>query len=120
MTPLRQNRPRGHCDGQGPELLSGRFPPGLTSLAARWGVAKRKAADFDSAMRRFESSRPSHAFQEFGDFAMTGTEARIPPASVGAEIGDRLEWVSGSLMGGPVSNPEFPISGICPWACRDR
>ena len=51
---------------------------------------------------------------------MTGTEARIPPASVGAEIGDRLEWVSGSLMGGPVSNREFPISGICPWACRDR
>ena len=41
MTLLRQNRRASHCDGQKPELLSGRFPPGLTSLAARWGVAKR-------------------------------------------------------------------------------
>ena len=45
-------------------------------------------------MRRFESSRPSHAFLEFGGFAMTGEEARIPRAIAGAEIGDRLEWVS--------------------------
>jgi hypothetical protein len=45
-------------------------------------------------MRRFESSRPSHAFPEFGDFAMTGAEAHIPRPFAGAEIGDRLEWVS--------------------------
>ena len=32
--------PAGHCDGQEPELLSARFPPGPTGLAARWGVAK--------------------------------------------------------------------------------
>jgi hypothetical protein len=36
-----ENRRASHCDGQRPELLSGRLPPGLTSLAARWGVAKR-------------------------------------------------------------------------------
>ena len=35
-------------------------------------------ADFDSAIRRFESSRPSHAFPEIGDFVMTGAKARIP------------------------------------------
>jgi hypothetical protein len=34
----------------------------------------------------------SHAVPEFGDFAMTGAEARIPRAFAGAEIGDRLEW----------------------------
>ena len=53
-----------------------------------------KAADFDSAMRRFESSRPSHAVPESGNFAMTGAEAHIPRAFADAEIGDRLEWVS--------------------------
>ena len=53
-----------------------------------------KAADFDSAIRRFESSRPSHAVPEFGDFAMTGAEARNLRAFADAEIGDRLEWVS--------------------------
>jgi hypothetical protein len=47
-------------------------------------------ADFDSAIRRFESSRPSQTFPEFGDFDMTGVEADIPPRSAGAEIGDRL------------------------------
>ena len=43
---------------------------------------------FDSAMRRFESSRPSHAFVEFGDLALSGAEPRIPRAFAGAEIGD--------------------------------
>ena len=43
---------------------------------------------------RFESPQLSHAFPEFGDFAMTGAGARIPRASAGAEIGDRLERVS--------------------------
>ena len=38
---LTENRPADHCDGQEPELLSARFPLGLASLAARWGVAKR-------------------------------------------------------------------------------
>jgi hypothetical protein len=49
--------------------------------------------DFDSAMRRFESSRPSHAFPGIGDFTKLGAMARIPRAFAGAEIGDRLEWV---------------------------
>src|ERR1700674_3950279 len=75
-----------------------------------------KAAYLDSAIRRFESSRPSHAFPEFGDFAMTGAEARIPWAFTGAEIGDRLEWVSRSPIGGRVSNLQLPISGVGPWA----
>jgi hypothetical protein len=47
--------------------------------------------DFDSAIRRFESSRPSHAFPGSGDFAMTGAKVRIPRAFAGAEIGDRQE-----------------------------
>jgi hypothetical protein len=58
----------------------------------------------------------SHAFPEFGDFAMTGAQARIPWAFAGAEIGDRLEWVSRSPIGGRVSNLELPISGVGPWA----
>jgi hypothetical protein len=45
---------------------------------------------------------------------MTGAEARIPRAFAGAEIGDYAEWVFRGPIGGPVSNPEFPISGICP------
>ena len=47
---------------------------------------------------------------------MTGGDARIPWAFAGAEIGDRSEWVCGRPIGGPVSNLEFPISGIFPWA----
>ena len=50
--------------------------------------------------REFGCRRPvsqdcvvSHAFPEFGDFAMTGAEAHIPRAFADAEIGDRLEWV---------------------------
>jgi hypothetical protein len=45
---------------------------------------------------------------------MTGAEARIARAFAGAEIGDHAQWVSRGPIGGPVSNPEFPISGICP------
>ena len=44
---------------------------------------------------------------------MTGAEARIPRAFAEAEIGDSREWVSGSPIGSPVSNLDFPISGIC-------
>ena len=47
---------------------------------------------------------------------MTGADARIPRAFAEAEIGDRLEWVCGRPIGRPVSNLEFPISGICRWA----
>jgi hypothetical protein len=47
---------------------------------------------------------------------MTGAEAHIPRAFADAEIGDRLEWIFRSPIGGPVSNPEGPISGICPWS----
>jgi hypothetical protein len=63
-------------------------------------------------MRRFESSRPSHAFREFADFAACGAEPRIPRAFAGAEIGDRQNR---ACLGGfvcSVSNADFPISGI--------
>jgi hypothetical protein len=71
-----------------------------------------KAADFDSAMRRFESSRPSHAFHELADFAACGAEPRIRRAFAGVEIGDRQNR---ACLGGfvcSVSNADFPISGI--------
>ena len=35
-----------------------------------------KAADFDSAMRRFESSRPSQAFRHGGDFLLFSSKGR--------------------------------------------
>jgi hypothetical protein len=69
-------------------------------------------ADFDSAIRRFESSRPSQTFPELGDFDMTGEEARILRASAGVEIEDRVERVSGGPIGGRLSNLDFPISGF--------
>jgi hypothetical protein len=47
---------------------------------------------------------------------MTGAKARIPPAFAAVEIGDRRKWVCAGPIGGPVSNLEFPISGICPCA----
>ena len=51
---------------------------------------------------------------------MTGADARIPRGFADAEIGDRAEWVSQRPIGGPVSNPEFPISGIARGLGRDR
>jgi hypothetical protein len=47
---------------------------------------------------------------------MTGAKARIPPAFAAVEIGDRRKWVCAGPIGGPVSNLEFPISGIYPCA----
>jgi hypothetical protein len=45
----------------------------------------------DSGVRRpfLQDCVVSHAFLEFGDFAMTCAEPRIPRAFAGAEIGDR-------------------------------
>jgi hypothetical protein len=51
---------------------------------------------------------------------MTGAKARIPPAFAAVEIGDRRKWVCAGPIGGPVSNLEFPISGICRVLCRYR
>jgi hypothetical protein len=48
-------------------------------------------ANFDSAIRKFESSRPSHAVCRCPDFAEYGAEPRIPRAFAGAEIGDPSE-----------------------------
>ena len=43
---------------------------------------------------------------------MTGAEARIPWAFAGAEIGDRRNRVCHGGFVRPVSNADFPISGI--------
>jgi hypothetical protein len=43
---------------------------------------------------------------------MTGAEPRIPRAFAGAEIGDRQNWVCPGGFVRPVSNADFPISGI--------
>src|ERR1700722_12786822 len=55
-------------------ILTDFFKCGLKSLDNK--------CDFDSAIRRFESSRPSHAFRECADFAICGAER----ASADAEI----------------------------------
>ena len=48
---------------RGPALYG---PPAAAVRRAGFGASPSgKAADFDSAMRRFKSSRPSHAFPEF-------------------------------------------------------
>src|SRR5208283_3613034 len=71
-----------------------------------------KAADFDSAIRRFESSRPSHAFSQSRDFAACGAEAGVLRAFAGADIADRPQRVSAACFPRAVSNACFPISGI--------
>jgi hypothetical protein len=43
---------------------------------------------------------------------MTGAEPRIPRAFAGAEIGDRQNLACGGGFVRPVSNADFPISGI--------
>jgi hypothetical protein len=48
---------------------------------------------------------------------MTRAEPRIPRAFAGAEIGDRQNWVCRGGFWRPVSNADFPISGI---ARRER
>jgi hypothetical protein len=115
--PPATERHVGHCDAWEPELLSAGLSAGRVLTRVRFGASPSgKAADFDSAIRRFESSRPSHAFSGLGDFATTGARARIPWAFADAEIGDRLEMVCERPIGRPVSNLEIPISGICPRA----
>ncbi len=72
IAPRAQLRPNGRCAGR----YGGASPSG-------------KAADFDSAIRRFESSRPSHTFRKWLDFAMSPAEAGV---------GTRLIGVSGDCV----------------------
>ena len=54
----------------------------------------------------------SHAFRESADFFACGAEPRIPRAFAGAEIGDRQNRACRGGFVRPVSNADFPISGI--------
>src|SRR5512136_2024950 len=62
-------------------------------------------------MSRFESSRPSHAVDNSGDFAQSGRKAHVPWAFAEPEIRDRPAEASGAAFRAPVSNADFPISG---------
>ena len=72
--------------------LYGPRPPVLRRVGAS---PSGKAADFDSAIRRFESSRPSHAFASSADFVGSRAEARILWAF--AESGNRRPDISGRV-----------------------
>jgi hypothetical protein len=87
--------------------------PSRAIISSRLLSVGQQAAHFDFAIRRVESSRPSHAFSESADFAACGAEPRIPRAFAGAEIGDRQNRVCRGGFVRPVSNADFPISGIC-------
>ena len=62
----------------------------------------------------------SHAFLDFGDFAICGAEPRIPRAFAGPEIGDRWNRGCRADFDRPVSNADFSISGILGGVRRDR
>src|SRR5208282_5176328 len=75
-----------------------------------------KAADFDSAIRRFESSRPSHTFRACGDFLRFSWKGRKVSGLRRLKASPRP--LSGGLrrfqgpFWGRVCDPRFPISGI--------
>ena len=75
-----------------------------------------KAADFDSAIRRFESSRPSQAFRACGDFLRFLWKGRKVSGLRRLKASPRP--LSGglrrfpALFRGPVSDRRFPIFGI--------
>ena len=71
-----------------------------------------KAADFDSAMRRFESSRPSHAFASSADFVASRAGARIPQAFAGAETADRSARALRRPNRPTVCNADLAVSEI--------
>ena len=94
--------------GQGAALYGPR-PPARRRIGAS---PSGKAADFDSAIRRFESSRPSHAFLGIVDFAGRAAQARIPRGFAGAETADRSVVELCDAILPPVCNAQFRVSGI--------
>ena len=62
----------------------------------------------------------SHAFPEFGDFAMTGAKARIPWAFAGAEIGDRRNGSVTAVLRARSPMPIFQSPELPGGAGRDR
>ena len=80
-----------------------------------------KAVDFDSTMRRFESSRPSHAFSIIGPTTSLCGKARVcgvfsymgtPPGHAETENGT---FADDFMLWSPVAKfkfPEFQI-GVC-------
>ena len=87
--------------------------PSAVSRNDRFLREPSAATRLDRETPTIEVAPPSHAFPVIGDFTKLGAMARIPWAFAEAEIGDRTDWVSWSPIGGPVSNLDFPISGIC-------
>ena len=77
------------------ELMAGTRP---TAVNLFWAIDRMKGA-FAAGVAA-------------GSSLVTGAEARITPAFAAVEIGDRRKWVCSRPIGGPVSNLDFPISGI--------
>ena len=97
--------PRAHY---GPPASGARAPKRLSAIGAS---PSGKAADFDSAIRRFESSRPSHTFPASADLAETGGKPGFPRAFAGADIADQCARPVMGSFPGLVSNPGLPVSG---------
>ena len=93
-TDRQKNRPKTGFPFPAPCSM---VPPAGAAAPSRAGGASPsgKAADFDSAIRRFESSRPSQPFRPNGHFSHLGEFPRVCRDLAGSP--DRAETVRGQF-----------------------